>query len=411
MGGLEHVAGAHDVRLDRLAGVLLEHRQVLERRGVEHHVGASRHEHPVQRHGVPDVAQDDAAVVQQRPPRQRQLDRMQGRLVPVEHDQLSGTEPGDLPAQLRADGASGTGHQDPLPGQVVGDRGDVGVDLVAAEDVGEVDVADVADADVLPEELGGRGQHLDLEALGASRLSDAGEGLRGRAGDGHDEDVGSTALHGLPDAPGVTEHRHTPDAQMALGAVVVDQTDREPLPARVAQHRDDQVAAGVARARDQGPGRHRRGLAAPLGALGVGTPGRPTEAGDHDEDDGRTDRHRAGHHDVRGVGGEHHHPGEGGHDRDQRHLLQAARARSALVQTYGEPDEDVDRRQGDPQHDGGLPRHGREGGVAEAGRRQGRPDPRRDVVGHDQREPERSYPQTRDSCAVLAPSLVGRMAR
>ena len=53
----------------------------------------------------------------------------------------------DLAAQLGADRAAGAGDQHPPAGEVAGDGGDVGVDLVAAEQVGGGEGPDVADAD------------------------------------------------------------------------------------------------------------------------------------------------------------------------------------------------------------------------------------------------------------------------
>ena len=77
----------------------------------------------------------------------------------------AGLELRDLPAELGADRAAGAGDQHSLAGQVAGDRVDVGVDLVTAEQVGHVDVTDVRDADLSRAQQVVRArQHLDLEA-------------------------------------------------------------------------------------------------------------------------------------------------------------------------------------------------------------------------------------------------------
>ena len=114
-GGLEHVQGAEDVGLDGLGGVLLEHRQVLERGGVEDHLGAAVGEDAGDGPGVADVAEDDVVGVEQRPAVDRELDGVQRGLVAVEHHQLGRLEAVDLAAELGADGAAGAGDQDRRP--------------------------------------------------------------------------------------------------------------------------------------------------------------------------------------------------------------------------------------------------------------------------------------------------------
>ena len=245
LGRVQHRLGADDVGLHRLGGVLLEHRQVLERRRVEDHLGTSRREDLVQSSAVPDVAQDDLVGVEQGPPVDRQLDRVEGRLVAVEHHQLGRFEAVDLAAQLRADRAAGSGHQDATAGEVVGDRLDVGVELVAAQHVGQVDVADVADADVLGEQLGRRRQHLDVEPGLHGRAPHPADGLRVGAGDRDDRAVGSGRLDRITQVGRGAEDRNTAEPPVPLVGVVVQDPDRVPLGVRVAQHRADQLATGL----------------------------------------------------------------------------------------------------------------------------------------------------------------------
>ena len=59
----------------------------------------------------------------------------------------AGAKRDDLAAQLGADRAAGAGDEHPLAGEVAGDGGEVGVDLVAAEEVGLGEWTDVADLD------------------------------------------------------------------------------------------------------------------------------------------------------------------------------------------------------------------------------------------------------------------------
>ena len=120
---------------------------MLEGGGVEDDVGAALGEDAPQAGGVADVGQHHVGRVEQGPAVHEKLGAVQRRLVPVEHDQLAGAEAGDLAAQLRADGASRAGDQHAAVGEVPGDRLDVGVHLGAAQQVGQLDVAQVAEGD------------------------------------------------------------------------------------------------------------------------------------------------------------------------------------------------------------------------------------------------------------------------
>ena len=147
--------------------------------------------------GITDVAQDHLLGVEQRTTVDRQLDRMEGGLVAVQHHQLGRTVPVDLAAQLRADRAARAGDQDPAPGQVAGDGADVGVELVAAEDVGEVDVTQVADPDVVGQQLAAGGEHLDRRPRSLRLPPQPRHQLGGRAGDRDDHDLGTGRGHEL----------------------------------------------------------------------------------------------------------------------------------------------------------------------------------------------------------------------
>ena len=75
----------------------------------------------------------------------------------------------NLPAQLGADRAAGTGDEDPPVGEVTGDRLDVGIDLVPSQQVRELYVAQVAERDPRVHHLPQRRNHLHPDS-GASRL-------------------------------------------------------------------------------------------------------------------------------------------------------------------------------------------------------------------------------------------------
>ena len=73
--------------------VHLEQRQVLERGGVEDDLGAVLREDLRQPVGVADVGDHQAPGVEQGPALEAQLQRVEGGLVAVEHDQRVGGEP------------------------------------------------------------------------------------------------------------------------------------------------------------------------------------------------------------------------------------------------------------------------------------------------------------------------------
>ena len=213
----------------------------------------------------------DVVGVEQRPAVDRELHRVQRRLVTVEHDELVGVELRDLAAQLRADRATGAGDQHPLAGQVAGDRGDVGVDLVAAEQVGDVEVADVGDLDLARlDQLVRRWEHLHLDAGLSSGLVDLTDGLCRRARDGDHHHLGVETAHHLGELGATTDHRDAAHPAVAQGAVVVQQRHGRPPLLGVGQHGRDQLSPGGACAVHHRPTGVRRADVSPAGELTIG---------------------------------------------------------------------------------------------------------------------------------------------
>ncbi len=135
---------------------------------------------------------------------------MQRGLVTVEHQQRRRVEADQLPAQLRADRSAGAGHQHALARDVAGRGGHVGVHRVAAEEVGDVDVAQVAQAHPAVEDLVQVGQHLDLQAQRPGGVGDVAEQLGAGRGDRDDQDLGAGLLLGVPQRGAVAQHRGRP---------------------------------------------------------------------------------------------------------------------------------------------------------------------------------------------------------
>jgi hypothetical protein len=156
-----------------------------------------------------------------------------------------GPDAGDLAAQLRADRAAGAGDEHDLAGQVRADPVDLHHDRLAAEDVLDLHVADLAD-----EVAAGVGP---ARARVAQELEDGREGPHGqpalaggaghagaqRAGGRRDRDEHLVRL-GVVEDPlevdvGVAEDLDPLDAHAAQARVVVDEADRASARGRVAQ--------------------------------------------------------------------------------------------------------------------------------------------------------------------------------
>ena len=309
---------------------------MLERGRVEDHLRAAGLEQLGDELGVADVAEHRVVRVQQGPAREAELDGVQGGLVAVEHDQLGRVEPRDLAAQLGADRAAGAGDQHPLAGEVRRDRPQVGVDHVAPEQVGDVDVADVGDRGTAGlEQLAGSRQHLDVEPALRRSAADLPDRLGACARDRDDRSARAGLVPDLGQVARRPHHRDAANAAVPLRGVVIDQADRAPLRAGVAAHGVDQLPATFAGAD------HQRRLGAAQGAVAervvtrhavdAATPDhrehRAERSGDEDD---RADP------DVDGESDDQHDDADHtGHRGDQERVLEAAGRGPALVQAEG----------------------------------------------------------------------------
>ena len=142
---------------------------------------------------VTQVGQFQVVPLEQCLTRDAQLDRVQRGFVAVQHHQTPWTQLGDLSAQLRADGAAGTGHQNDLARHERRDRGHVDLHRMPAEDVGRVDFADLARRGVTPDQFGDRRKGVDLQSgrtPGAVQIADQ----RGIGGRDRDQKPGRTVV-------------------------------------------------------------------------------------------------------------------------------------------------------------------------------------------------------------------------
>ena len=168
-----------------------------------------------------------------------------------EHDLLR-SERGDLAAELRADGAAGAGHEDGRARDVRGDRRNVELDCLAAEDVLHLDLAELARrlrSPVISSWTPGRvltGTPASRQALTTFwRTSPAPDGMAMMTSSGRFSDEEPRQLVGGP------QHAHPVEAHVPLARVVVDESDRGVAEARRLQHLANDQLARVAGADDE----------------------------------------------------------------------------------------------------------------------------------------------------------------
>ena len=146
---------AEHVGLHGFGRVRLEDRNVLVRGGVEHDVGLVAFEDLAQPALVADVGEDRLGLVE------RRHDLEEEAVVAVEQEQAGGAVLRDLAGDLAADRTAGAGDENDRAFEVVGDVARVGGRVLAAEEVGEVEVAEVVEQR-LAARVGGPGEHLHL---------------------------------------------------------------------------------------------------------------------------------------------------------------------------------------------------------------------------------------------------------
>ncbi len=137
-----NVGGALDVGLHGLFWMILEDRDVLQGGGVEDDLGAHLLERPHHPRRVPDVAQH---LLEGRISRLAPGERgfMERRFVTVEGVDDLGIEGEQLADDLRADGATGAGHEHPTAGDQFGHRLQIGGNHRPGQQVSDLQVPDI----------------------------------------------------------------------------------------------------------------------------------------------------------------------------------------------------------------------------------------------------------------------------
>ena len=278
LGGPHDGAGAEDVRRDRLARVVLEEGDVLVGRGVEHDLRPVAVEQVVEERGVADVAQqlDD-----------RSLDAgrhlVEVGLVVVDEDERAGPQVRHLAGDLGADRAARTRDEDAAALQQAAYRIEVGRDLLAAEEVFDPQVADVAHRDACVHEVGDAGQHPEREACDLRRVHrPAHDRVVGRR-DGQHDLVHLEPGERTGKVIDAADHRHAHQLA-ALGArVVVEHGHRHEPGAGAAEHVAQDGRAGLTGA-DDGDAQSGRGVRATVEGEEPGL--EATRSGQHGGDRG-----------------------------------------------------------------------------------------------------------------------------
>ena len=231
--GAGHGEGAEDVVLHGLPRVVLFHqRDVFVGGRMEDHVRLEAREHFVHArrgfhvadhrgHGDPGMAVPELG-----------FDRIERELGHLQQNDPLGRKPRDLPAQLRADRAARTRDEDPLSVEQRMQSRVVQLHRVAAEEVVQLDLAQLRDVDLAGHEVrvGGHGHYAEA-GRGAQFDCALARGVRVF----RHRDDGLPCAETLGDLGDLLQramHLYANDFAAALAGVVVEQCHDAPLAAR-----------------------------------------------------------------------------------------------------------------------------------------------------------------------------------
>ena len=244
-GGLQ---GAHDVVLDRFVRTHLHERYVLMCGCMEDHVRFILLHHTADTVRVPAGADQGHEVQLRVLHEELLLDAVGIVLVDVEDNELLRLVTCDLAAELGADGSATAGDEDGLPLDHAEDFFVVDLDRFTTEEVEDVDVAELADADFAVDELVDAWDGLQLTAALLADVEDFCALFGGRGRDRIDDFRDLVLLYGVEDVVSGADDRDTVEDAALLIRVVVDQTDRIPLQVFAGEELLDEHPAGIARA-------------------------------------------------------------------------------------------------------------------------------------------------------------------
>ena len=246
-GGLQ---GAHDVVLDRFVRAYLHERYVLMCSRMEDHVRLVLLHHTADTVGVPAGADEGHEVQLWVLHEELLLDAVRVVLIDVEDDELLRLVACDLTAELRADRSATAGDEDGLPLDHAEDFFVVDLDRFTTEEVEDVDIAELADADFAVDELVDARDGLQLTAALLTDVEDLRALFGGRGRDRIDDFRDLVLLYGVEDVVSGTDDRDTVEDAALLVQVVVDEADRIALQVLTGEELLDEHPASVARADD-----------------------------------------------------------------------------------------------------------------------------------------------------------------
>lgn len=246
-GGLE---GAHHVVLDCFVRAHLHQRYVLMCGRMEDHVRLILLHHAADSVRVP-ARSDERHEVQLRVLHEELLlDAVRVVLVDVEDDELLRLVTRDLTAELGADRSATAGDEDSLSLDHAEDFFVVDLDWFTTEEVEDVDVAELADADLAVHELVDARDGLQLTAALLTDIEDLRALFGGRGRDRIDDFRDLVLLYGVEDVVSGADDRDAVEDAALLVRIVVDQADRIALQVLAGEKLLDEHPAGVTRADD-----------------------------------------------------------------------------------------------------------------------------------------------------------------
>ena len=163
-----------------------------------------------------------------------------------------------------------------------------------AQEVADLNVTNVADGDIVGEQLADGWQDLHFEAGRPGDLSQLADQLGARAGDGDEQCLGAVPFGGVGDARSGADHGNAHDPELALVDVVVEQGNREVRTVGVAEHRLNDLHPAIASSEHERSGTRLSVRAA--GEIKMKSPsvthGRRQDDGEQTSDEGNALRRR-----------------------------------------------------------------------------------------------------------------------
>ena len=204
----------------------LHQRHVFVRRSVEDGVWLVGVEHLAEAVEVPHVG-DDLLEFQSGPLPPQLIGNGKDAVLAMPHQyQRLRIAARDLAAQLAADGAPGPGHHHAAATQHLANGSDIGLHRLAAQQVFDVHVTELAHADPTGQDVVEPRDSSRGDSGSAANRQDVANCRAMRRGHGDDHLRYRVLVHQMRDIVTPAEHWHSGDADTMLGAIIVHETDR-----------------------------------------------------------------------------------------------------------------------------------------------------------------------------------------